>query len=84
MDKWWTVTLIADDGDIENGPSISAWDHPFNYYTAKEAWDAAVQYYSEMPEVTVTYIRPATYEEVVEYLKECYGPDEDEIEPLPF
>lgn len=68
---------------INGGQShCDSWTHSFNYEDAGEAWDAAVYYYSEMPEVQVNDIRPSTRQEVIEFLDECYGPHENE--DLPF
>ena len=79
MDKWWTVTLIVETISSD-GIHCDSWTHPFNYDDAGEAWDAAVYYYSEMPEVQVSDIRPSTRQEVIEFLDECYGHHDD----LPF
>ena len=78
MNKWWTVTLIVETISSD-GIHCDGWDHPFNYDTAKEAWDAAVHYYSEMPEVQVSDIRPSTKQEVIEFLTECYGHYDDDL-----
>ena len=80
MNKWWTVHLISDRGDGESGPMPESWDHPFNYDTAEEAMEAARDYYSVLEEVHVVSARPATEQEVIEFLDECYGHHDD----LPF
>lgn len=80
VSKWFTVYCIEDTGDAENGPCVNSWTHPFNYDTAEDALDAARRYYSELPEVQVTDVRPSTEQEVIEFLDECYGYHDD----LPF
>lgn len=83
MKNWWTVTLIVDYFDPENGPVIDNWDHPFNEVTAEGAVHAAERYYEEMPDVQIGSVRPATAQEVLDFLNFCYGPH-DEDDDLPF
>lgn len=81
--NWYTVTCFTDTGNAETGPCPDSWEHPFNYATMKEAYESAVRYYSEMPEVAITYIRPSTLQEVIEFLEECYG-EHESPDDLPF
>ena len=72
--KWFTVSLMVECGDCENGPKVDAWEHPFNYSTVEEALDAATRYYASYPErVTITDVHPSTAQEVREFMEECWG-----------
>lgn len=82
--KWFTVLMMGDAGTAETGPIVDSWEHPFNCDTEEEALEEAKQYYRECGDnVWPCVVRPSTFQEVIDFLTECYGPGSEDNE-LPF
>lgn len=82
--KWFTVLMMSDEGTVETGPKIDSWEHPFNCSNEEEAIQEARQYYKDCGDtVWPCLARPSTFQEVIDFLTECYGPIPEEDE-LPF